>query len=385
MSPANPSSEPQHTAAAAPATRPKRVLVVDDQEDTRLILRRVLANLGYDVELARDGLEALAKLELDVDLVLLDAEMPGMDGFEVAQRIRHDPRLIDLPIIMVTGLDAKEDRLRAVEAGVNDFISKPFEINELRLRSQWLLKLKEASDLLKRHQADLERTVEKRTAALRRALEEMATAQRRTHDAHLDTIRRLVIAAEYKDRDTAAHIERIGQFSEVIARALKLSPGEIETVRHAAPMHDVGKIGIPDAILLKPGTLTADEWEIMRQHTVMGGRILHGSPSEVLRAGEQIALSHHEKWDGTGYPNGLRGEGIPLGGRICAVADVFDALTSNRHYRDALPNESVYDMIETQAERHFDPEIVAVFLASKLEVEEIQRECRDTAAPFTTG
>ncbi len=385
MSLSNKASEPGRAPAARLATHPERVLVVDDQPDTRKLLQRILANLGYETETAQDGLEALAKLELDIDLVLLDAEMPGMDGFAVTERIRQNPRLIDLPIIMVTGLGGKEDRLRAVEAGVNDFISKPFEINELRLRSQSLLKLKEASDLLKRHQADLEQTVEKRTAALRRALEEMATAQRRTHDAHLDTIRRLVIAAEYKDRDTAAHIERIGRFSEAIARALKLSPGQIETIRHATPMHDVGKIGIPDAILLKPGKLTADEWAIMRRHTEMGARILHGSPSELLRAGEDIAWSHHEKWDGSGYPNGLRGEAIPLAGRICAVADVFDALTSNRHYRDALPNETVYQMIEAQAERHFDPQIASAFLASKPEIEAIQQECRDAAAPFTTG
>jgi len=217
------------------------------------------------------------------------------------------------------------------------------------------------------------RRVEKRTSALRHALDEMAVAQRGTQEAHLDTIRRLVIAAEYKDRDTAAHIERIGRFSEVIARGLKLSPGQVETIRHAAPMHDAGKIGIPDAILLKPGKLTPQEWVVMQQHTLMGARILHGSPSEVLQAGEEIALSHHEQWDGTGYPGGLHGEGIPLGGRICAVADVFDALTHNRYYRDALPNETVYDMIETQAGRHFDPEVVATFLASKPEAEAIQQ------------
>jgi putative two-component system response regulator len=359
------------------------VLVVDDRDDARLIQARILANLGYDVEQARDGLEALAKLELDTDLVLLDAEMPGMDGFEVAKRIRDNPRLVDLPIMMVTGLGGQEDRLRAVQAGVNDFISKPFEINELRLRTEGLLKFKDASDALKRQQADLERTVQRRTEALRHALEEMATAQRRTYDAHLDTIRRLVIAAEFKDRDTAAHIERIGRYSEVVARALKLAPGQVETLRHATPMHDVGKIGIPDTILLKPGKLTPEEWAIMQQHTTMGARILHGSPSELLQAGEEIALSHHEKWDGSGYPHGLRGEAIPLGGRVCAVADVFDALTSNRHYRDALPNETVFGMIETQAGHHFDPAVVAAFLASRDEVERIQRETRDPAAPST--
>lgn len=383
MSPPRKGNEPEPAPSAAPAARPRRVLVVDDQPDPRNLLERILSNLGYQTETARDGLEALAKLELDVDLILLDAEMPGMDGFEVTQRIRQNPRLIDLPIIMVTGRGGKEDRLRAVEAGVNDFIAKPFEINELRLRSQWLLKLKDASDALKRQQAELERTVEQRTAALRRALEEMAAAQRRTNDAHLDTIRRLVIAAEFKDRHTASHIERIGRFSEVIARALKLSPGRVETLRHAAPMHDVGKIGIPDAILLKPGALTSDEWDLMKEHTVMGARMLHGSPSEVLQAGEEIALSHHERWDGSGYPHGHEGDAIPLGGRICAVADVFDALTSNRHYRDALPNAAVYDLIEAQAGRHFDPEVVAAFLGSRPEIERIQQECRDAPAPFS--
>jgi putative two-component system response regulator len=216
--------------------------------------------------------------------------------------------------------------------------------------------------------------VEKRTIALRRALEEMATAQRRTHEAHLDTIRRLVIAAEYKDRDTAAHIERIGRFSEVVARALTLAPGQVEIIRHATPMHDVGKIGVPDAILLKPGKLTKDEWVIMQRHTEMGAHILHGSPSEVLQAGEQIALSHHEKWDGSGYPRGLSGDAIPLMGRICAVADVFDALTSDRRYRDALPNAAVYDMVHKQRGSHFDPDVVDAFLAHRDDIELIQRD-----------
>jgi putative two-component system response regulator len=347
--------------------------VVDDQEDTRRVLQRILANFGYQVELARDGLEALAKLSLDVDLVLLDAEMPGMDGFEFARRIRANPRYADLPLIMVTGLAAREDRLRAVEVGVNDFITKPFEIHELRLRSAWLLKLKESIDQLKRHRAELEQKVEERTAALRAALEEMAAAQRRTHEAHLDTIRRLVLVAEYRDSETAAHIERIGRYCELVARRLKLSPGEVELVRHAAPMHDVGKIGIPDSILLKPGKLTPEEWEVMKTHTTIGGDILHGSPSPLLQAGEEIALTHHEKWDGSGYPRGLAGQRIPLFGRICAVADVFDALTTNRRYRDALSNEAVFDFLAGQRGKQFDPEVLDAFLASREEIEEIQR------------
>jgi putative two-component system response regulator len=351
-----------------------RVLAVDDQDDTRRVLHRTLTALGYEVEVASDGIEALAKLPLGTDLVLLDARMPGLDGFEVARRIRADPEYSDLPIIMLTGLDSREDRLRAIEAGVNDFIAKPFELTELRVRTESLLRLKQATDALKRQHAELEQTVAKRTADLRLALDGMVAAQRSTYAAHLDTIRRLVIAAEYKDRDTASHIERIGLYSELIATHLNLPPGDVEIVRHASPMHDVGKIGTPDAVLLNPRKLDPEEWEIMKKHTAIGARILHGSSSPLLQAGESIALSHHERWDGTGYPGGVRGEAIPRFGRICAVADVFDALSSNRHYRDALPNDTVWEMLQAERARHFDPAVLDVFLANRDAVEAIQKQ-----------
>jgi putative two-component system response regulator len=362
----------------ADAGRPAaRILVADDQEETRRVLQRALTALGYEVEVACDGIEALAKLPLGADLVLLDARMPGLDGFEVARRIRADPDCADLPIIMVTGLDSREDRLRAVEAGVNDFIAKPFELTELRVRTESLLRLKEATDALKRHRAELEQTVTKRTADLRLALDGMAEAQRSTYAAHLDTIRRLVIAAEFKDRDTAAHIERIGLYSELLATRLNLPPGEIEIIRYASPMHDVGKIGIPDAVLLTPKQLDPEQWDVMKTHTTIGARILRGSLSPVLQAGETIALSHHERWDGSGYPAGLSGEDIPLAGRICAVADVFDALSSNRHYRDALPNATVWEMMQAERGYHFDPGVLDAFLASRDAVEAIQKRTQD--------
>lgn len=370
--------------ASDPASH-KRVLVVDDVEESRRTLARVLSSLGYEAELARDGIEALAKLELEIDLVLLDAEMPGLDGFTVARRIRENPDYMDLPIIMVTGLSSKEHRLRSIKVGVNEFVTKPFDIAEIRLRLAWLLKLKEANDALKRHRAELAHTVEKRTAALRRALEKTVAAQRQTSDAHLDTLRRLVLAAEYKDQDTAAHIERIGRYSELLAHGLGLAPREIEMIRNASPMHDVGKIGIPDAILLKPGKLDAAEWEIMKQHTTIGARILHGSPSEVLQVGEVIALSHHERWDGTGYPQALAGEAIPIEGRICAVADVFDALTNDRKYRSAWSNDSVYDLMKAERGKHFDPKILGTFLEHRREVEAIQQEFRDAEPPRMAG
>jgi len=363
--------------------RPKRVLVVDDQECMRVAMERVLGSLGYQIEVASDGHEALAKLQLDVDLVVLDAAMPGMDGFQLTRSIRRDQHHGDVPIIMLTGSGSQKDRLRAVEAGVNDFVTKPFEINEIKLRSESLLGLKEATDALKRNGADLERKVEERTTALRGALEDMVAAQRRTQEAHLDTIRRLVLAAEYKHRDTAAHIERIGRYCEMIAQRLKLSPGEIEILRYASPMHDVGKIGIPDGILMKPGKLSGHEWQIMRTHPAIGAHILRGSRSPVMQAGEVIALTHHEKWDGSGYPAGISGERIPLYGRICAVADVFDALTTNREYRDALSTETVCNMLESEAGRHFDPQIVQAFLEDRRDVERIKTEFEEAGAGET--
>ncbi len=357
----------------------RRVLVVDDDSGGRDTLARALESFGHEVETACDGIEGIAKLNLDFDLVLLDAAMPGMDGYAVAERIRREHAYGDLPIIMVTGLNTREDRLRAVEVGVNDFISKPFDLTELRLRSTWLLKMKEATDALKRHQARLEDTVAQRTAALRRALEETASAHRNTKAAHLDTIRRLVLAAEYKDRDTAGHIDRIGLYCECLGRKLVLSPGDIEVLRHSSPMHDVGKLGIPDSILLKPGKLTPEEWEVMKKHTIIGAHMLHGSPSELLRAGAVIALCHHERWDGSGYPRGLAGEDIPLFARICAVADFFDALTTERTYRKAFPNHIVYEMMDAARGTHFDPQVLDVFINHRDEIETIQAEHRDRA------
>ncbi len=362
---------------------PNRVMIVDDALETRQALSRVLLALGYEVETAEDGVEALAKLPLDIDLVVLDANMPTMDGFVVAEQIRKNPQTFDLPIIMVTGLDSRTDRLRAIEVGINDLIVKPFDIEELRLRTHWLIRLKEARDALKRHQVELNETVARRTRSLRTALEDLAEAHRKTHRAHLDTIRRLVLAAEYKDRDTAAHIDRIGRYCEVLARGLQQPPSVAELIRHASPMHDVGKIGVPDAVLLKPGPLSEDEWSIMRQHPDIGARILADAHSEVLELGRTIALTHHERWDGSGYPLGLVGDAIPLEGRICAVADVFDALTSTRAYRQAISNEDAIETMIADSGKHFDPRVLDVFVQKRSEIELIQVEYRTTTREWS--
>jgi putative two-component system response regulator len=351
-----------------------RILVADDDEMVRELHAEFVRGFGYDVELAADGIEAIAKVGLGVDLVLTDAHMPNLDGFDVARRIRKTRTSDELPIVMVTSLDARQDRLRAYEAGINDFINKPVDHTELRLRLKWLLELKTAQDKLKRSKQTLEETVQRRTSELRHALEEVTRAQRLVQEGHLDTIRRLTIAAEYKDHDTAGHIERIGRYSEVVGHAMHLAPGMVDLLLHAAPMHDVGKLGIPDNILLKAGPLTDEERDIMNTHTTIGAQILTGSTSPVIQMGERIALAHHEKWRGSGYPRGISGEEIPMEARICSVVDFFDALTMDRPYRKAVPNDEVVLMIQAETGSSFDPSVVEIFLDVRVELEKIQAE-----------
>ncbi len=370
---ANPTFRSSPAARTAGARR-FTILVADDDELTRTLHAEFVRGFGYEVEVAADGIEALAKVALGVDLVLTDAHMPNLDGFDVAMRIRETRSAQDLPIVMVTSLEAREDRLRAYEVGINDFINKPVDHFELQLRLRWLLELKAAQDELLASQANLEATVERRTRELRQALEDVTAAQRRIQEGHLDTIYRLTLAAEYKDHDTAGHIERIGRYSEVMARAMHLAPSVIDTIRHAAPMHDVGKLGIPDHILLKPGPLTDDERAVMNTHTTIGGQILAGSSSPVIQMGQRIALAHHEKWDGTGYPEGIPGPSIPMEARICTVVDFFDALTFDRPYRAAVPNPKVLGMMREESGTRFDPDVLDVFLSIQDEIEEIQAD-----------
>ncbi len=355
----------------------RRILVIDDDEGIRRITQMLVEGLGHDVEAARDGLEGLAKLHLGVDLVLLDVVMPGLDGFDVCRRIRQDPLGRDVPVIMVTTLETREHRLHAVEAGANDFIAKPVDETELRVRTTSLLRMKMAHDEVKRYQAHLETMCEERTVSLRKALEHMAEAQRVAYQAQLETVERLAILAEYKDKITGHHIQRMSEYSAVIARGLKLPPSEVELILHASRMHDVGKIAVPEAILRKPAELNTQEWKVMRQHSAIGGRILENSSSQILQAGRVIALNHHERWDGGGYPGGLVGSDIPLWGRICAVADVFDAVTSERPYKPAFPNEDALQILRDGRGKHFDPRVIDVFFECLDDILAIQNKYKD--------
>ena len=347
------------------------ILVVDDQPQNIELLEAYLVPQGYEIVKAANGEEALGKLSANqIDLILLDVMMPGIDGFEVTRRVRHDNKHQLLPIILVTALRETEDRVKGIEAGCDDFISKPIDKTELLARVRSLVKVKAYNDLQSNYRNELETEVTKRTEELKQAVEKIQAAS-------LDTIYRLSVASEYKDADTGAHIKRVSWYSASIAHHMGLAEKTIETILYAAPMHDLGKIGIPDRILLKPARLNPAEWKIMNTHTVIGAKILKGSDAEFIRLGEIIARSHHEKWDGSGYPDGLKGMDIPIAGRITAIADVFDALTSKRPYKEPFSVEDSLVIIGEGRGSHFDPDVVDAFFAIQDEILTIKNEYND--------
>ena len=319
-----------------------RILVVDDEAPNVRALSRILHAAGYtNVECTTDPSRVLALFaEQEPDLVLLDLHMPVLDGVAVLERLAEvAPPHSYLPVLVLTGDPSQQARRRALSKGAKDFVTKPFEVDEVLLRIRNLLETRFLHREIAMENMALEQRVRDRTAEL--------------EGAHLDTLERLAVAAEYRDDDTGRHTDRVAAVSAILARACGME--EVELVRRAAPLHDLGKIGIPDAVLRKPGPLTPDEWEIMKTHTTAGARILAGARSRVMRLAEEIALSHHERWDGSGYPEGRSGEAIPLAARVVAVADVFDALTSDRVYRKAWPAEDVLAYIGAHAGTHFDP------------------------------
>lgn len=347
------------------------ILVVDDEPRNLRLMAALLIPMGCQVQLAENGEEALKMLEeISPDVILLDVMMPGMDGYEVARQVKAREKTRSIPIVMVTALQGVTDRVKALEAGADDFLTKPVDKSELTARVRSLVKVKAYHDHMKDHQKELEAAVERRTRELKIAMSRLELAA-------LDTVYRLSTAAEYKDEDTGAHIKRMSNYSAAVAR--QLGAGEITCNRilHAAPMHDVGKIGIPDRILLKPGKLTPEEWIIMKQHTTMGGRILEGADSPHLRLAEIIALTHHEKWDGSGYPRGLAGKKIPLVGQIVAISDVFDALTSRRPYKEPFSLEKSFAIIREGRGAHFAPHVVDAFFAVEKKILEIKEKYQD--------
>ncbi len=337
-----------------------KVLIVDDEPTNLKLLGQILQG-KYQLSFATDGIKALeGAKKVKPDIILLDIMMPVMDGYETCSQLKDNPETSKIPVIFVSAMGEIEDEHRGFEVGGVDYITKPVSAPIVHARVKTHLALYDQNRML-------EKMVQQRTKQLRQAFDKLEIYS-------LDSIHRLMKASEYKDEHTGAHIQRMSQFSAAVARQIGFNENETKSILHTAPMHDVGKIGIPDHILLKPDKLTADEWEIMKQHTTFGGNILTGSEADYLKLGEVIALTHHEKWDGSGYPKGLSGKQIPIEGRIVAITDVFDALTSKRPYKEPFSIEKSFAIIEEGRGNHFDPAVVDAFFAVKEEILSIKEE-----------
>jgi putative two-component system response regulator len=341
------------------------VMIIDDNPMSLDFMARLVTRIEECTALCfQHPEEALAAITSPVpDVILLDQVMPAMDGLTVLRHIRAHPQVSDVPVIMVTADDSNEMRIQALDAGASDFLNKPVRVPELRARLRNLLKLRQSQKLLHDRAALLADQVDSALAEVR--------------ERELELLTRLCKAAEFRDPDTGAHIDRMSRYSLLIAQALGLPADECRAIQLAAPLHDVGKLGIPDAILLKPGRLNDEEMAVMRRHPDIGYSILKESRSPLIRLGAAIAHSHHEKWDGSGYPAGMGGDAIPLAGRIVAVADVFDALTTGRPYKRAWEPDEAHRFLLDGRGRHFDPACLDAFFGRWNDILEVRRTMND--------
>lgn len=337
---------------STPELSSMKILVIDDEPLNLRILGRILQNAGYTDVRAMGDARAFHEVfnEYKPDLVMTDLMMPQVDGYGVLAMLGGlVPSNAYLPAIVMTGDISLQAKQQALSAGATDFLYKPMDMVETRLRVGNLLRTRALYLELARQNADLEAEVKERSRAL--------------IDAHLEMLSRLANAAEFRDDDTGQHTRRVGEIAALTAEVLGLPPHQVELIRHAAPLHDVGKIGVPDRILRKPERLTPEEVTVMRRHVGIGAKILEGSKAPVIREAEEIAQSHHEWWDGSGYPNGAAGDEIPLSGRIVAAADVFDALTHERPYKTPWPPEDAVNEMKRLRAKQFDPEVVDAFVS----------------------
>lgn len=343
-----------------------RILIVDDEQTNLKLLDKILRGQGYqNLVLMDDPRRVLHCYQMQrPDLILLDINMPYLDGYQIIEQLQalSDPMMP--PIIILTAQHGKAYLLRALTAGARDFVSKPFDRTELLMRVHNLLDVHLAHSLLHDQNIVLDKLVRDRTAEL--------------HQTRLQVVRRLCSAMEFKDSETGNHIVRMSHMCAALARGIGWEEDQCDLILNASPMHDIGKIGIPDAILLKSGKLDPEEWEIMKSHTVIGAALLKDDDSDLMRMAREIALSHHEKWDGSGYPQGLSADQIPQSARIAALADVFDALSSSRPYKQSWSIDSILEMISEGSGKHFDPELVQALMSNLPELLAIREQFADS-------
>lgn len=357
-------------------TPKQEILIVDDVPENLQILALMLKEQGYSVRPVSSGRMALRTAKATPpDLILLDVTMPEMNGFEVCENLKREPELRDIPVIFISALSDTGDKLKAFEAGGVDYITKPFKIQEIQARVATHLKLRSMQKELERYSHHLESMVQEQV--------------RQISAAQLATIFALARLAESRDDETGKHLERVQNMCRLITENLNHSERLRQSVSHdfsdilyhASPLHDIGKVGITDLILLKPGKLTPQEFEIIKQHTVIGADTLAAvyreHPSEFLQIGIEIARSHHERWDGKGYPDGLAAEAIPLSARIMGLVDAYDAICSKRVYKEASTHEEACEIIYSEAGKHFDPELVKVFQAVEQSIKDLRSELLD--------
>jgi len=348
------------------AEKPHYVLILDDQSTGRKILEEIIHTIDERIKVFSfaDPYQALDQVHLNTpDLILTDYRMPQMNGVEFIKTVRQTQGCADIPIVMITVVGELSVRYEALNAGATDFLTRPLDQYECRSRCRNLLTLRQQQSIIQNRAKWLEKQVE------------IATHQVLSRER--ETLLRLAKAGEYRDEDTGNHILRMAKYSRAIAEYLGLSKADCDEIEYASPMHDIGKIGIPDHILLKPGKLLPEEWALMQQHTIIGHGILANSESRFIQTGSVIALSHHEKFDGNGYPYGLSGEEIPLPARIVAVADVYDALRSTRPYKEAWSREDAIGYATEQSGKHFDPACVDAFLKQLDHIYEIETSLKD--------
>ncbi|WP_115938605.1 HD domain-containing phosphohydrolase [Aestuariispira insulae] len=342
-----------------PKYKNSKILVLDDVAANVELIEMMLNEEGYlNVISTTDPAQAIAIYkEFKPDLLILDIRMPGMDGFDVMSNLSDGCVDEYLPILVLTAQQDSQTKLQALRSGAKDFLTKPFDQVEALNRIENMLEVRSLYNRKQRQADDLASQVDEKTRELQEAYTEIRETQ-------LEVINRLGRAGEYRDCETGMHVVRMSEMCRQLSLDADLGEEFAELILQASPMHDVGKIGIPDSILLKPGPLDDEEWKIMRTHTIIGAEILRGHSSSLLKTASEIALTHHEKWDGSGYPNGLSSNAIPLAGRVCAICDVFDALTSKRPYKEPWSIVDTLAFIGEQAGRHFDPKLAKIFCDS---------------------